>query len=212
MKLFDPNSPLMDALRKLADIMFCNIAFCVFSIPVFTIGASLSALFDCAWSLVEEKEDSFILRQFWRAFRRNFKQATLLWLLCLAVFAFLAAYYVVTGMLSGPLGRVYRVTFFLLCIVFLFGFQYLFPMQARYQMKLGQLLKNAWLLSAAALPWTLLSIAVPVLAVYLTFFMNPNLYHMAIFLWTALLFGIVAYLNSFFFRAAFRRIQPDSAS
>lgn len=208
MKLLDPNSPFMDALRKLSDIIFCNMMFCLFSLPIFTIGASLSALFSCTQSLVDETEDPFIIRQFWRAFRRNFKQATLLWLMCLAAFAFLGVYYVVTGMLGGILSRVYRMTFFLLAIIFLFGFQYLFPMQTRFPMKSGQLLKNAWLLSAAALPWTLCSIAVPALAVYLSFFMNPSALNLAVFLWAFLMFGIIAYINSFFFRQAFKRVEP----
>ena len=44
MRLFDLNSPLMVALGKLADIIICNIMFCLFSLPVITIGASLTAL------------------------------------------------------------------------------------------------------------------------------------------------------------------------
>lgn len=209
-KFFALDSPLMEALRKLADIMFCNIAFCICSLPVFTAGAALSALYDCVWSIMEETEDSIILRQFWRALRKNFKQATLLWLICLAAFAFLGAYYVVTGMLAGALSRVYRVTFFLLAILFLFGFQYLFPLQSHFRMKLGELLPTAWRLSMTALPWTLLSLLVPALAVYFSFFLNPSLYNLAVFFWFALLFGVVAYLNCFFFRMAFRQLRTAS--
>ena len=39
MKMFDPNGPLMIALGKLADIVICNIMFCLFSLPVFTVAA-----------------------------------------------------------------------------------------------------------------------------------------------------------------------------
>jgi hypothetical protein len=44
--------------------------------------------------------------------------------------------------------------------------------------------------------------------VYLTLFMNPGFLNMAVFLWAVLLFAIVAYLNSYFFRQAFRRLEP----
>ena len=64
MKLFDHSGPLMDALRKLTDLMFCNLAFCVFSLPLFTVGASLSALYTCTRSLVEDQEDAVIVRTF----------------------------------------------------------------------------------------------------------------------------------------------------
>jgi uncharacterized membrane protein YesL len=208
MKLFDHSGPLMDALRKLTDLMFCNLAFCVFSLPLFTVGASLSALYTCTRSLVEDQEDAVIVRTFWRGFRRNFGQATVLWLLCLLAAAVLGAYYWAVGLMPEGMRRLYRVTFFVLCMVFLFGFQYLFPLQARYRMKTRHLLKNAWLLSIAALPWTLCSLAVTGGMVYVTLFMNPGVLNMAVFLWAVLLFAIVAYLNSFFFRQAFRRLEP----
>lgn len=208
-QLFNLDSPLMDALRKLTDLMFCNLAFCVLSLPFFTAGAALSALYACTQSLVEETEDPIILRQFWRAFRSNFVQATVLWLLSLAAVAVLGAYYWAIGQMPPEMQKLYRVTCFLLCVVFLFGFQYLFPLQARYRMKTRHLLKNAWLLSIAALPWTLCSLGVTAGAVYLTVFMNPGFLNMAVLFWAMLLFAVVAYLNSFFFRLAFRRLEPQ---
>lgn len=210
-KFLDPNSPLMDALRKLTDLMFCNLAFCIFSLPLFTVGASLSALYTCTRALVDDEEDPIIVRTFWRAFRKNFPQATLLWLLCLAAAALLGAYYWAVGLMPLGVQKLYRVTFFLLCVVFLFGFQYIFPLQARYRMKMRHLLKNAWLLSVAALPWTLCSLGVTAGMVYLTLFMNPGFLNMAVLFWAMLLFAVVAYLNSFFFRQAFKRLEPMKA-
>lgn len=212
MKLFDPNSPLMTALGKLADVVICNIMFCLFSIPVVTVGAALTALFTCMQQLISEEEtesDGLIFRTFWRAFRQNFKQATLLWLICLLAFAFLGIYYWITQSMTGTVGRVYQVTFYILALVFLFGFLYIFPLQARFRNKLRYTLRNAWLLSIAALPWTLLALLILIAAVYLTFFLNPGGGNMAVYLWAVCGFGIVAYLDSFFFRRAFRKIRPE---
>lgn len=211
-KFLDPNSPLMDALRKLTDLMFCNLAFCIFSLPLFTVGASLSALYTCTRSLVDDAEDPVIVRTFWRAFRKNFGQATALWLLSLVMVALLGAYYWAVGLMPPAYQKLYRVTFFALCVVFLFGFQYFFPLQARYRMKTWHLLKNAWLLSIAALPWTLCSLGVTAGMVYLTLFMNPGFLNMAVLFWAMLLFAIVAYLNSFFFRQAFKRLELMNGS
>jgi uncharacterized membrane protein YesL len=212
MKLFDLNGPLMSALGKLADIVICNMMFCIFSLPIVTAGASLAALFACMQQLISDdaQDDGLIFRVFWRAFKQNFKQATLLWLLCLLAFGFLGVYYALVFSLEGILGRVYRVSFFVLCLVFLFGFQYLFPLQARYQNKLRHTIKNAWLLSVAAFPWTVLSLLVVGLGVYLSFFLSPNGFTMAVYLWAICGFGVLAYLNSFFFRRAFRKITPEA--
>ncbi|MCD8353265.1 MAG: DUF624 domain-containing protein [Clostridiales bacterium] len=205
-RIFGMDSPLMDALGKLSDLVFCNILFCLFCVPVFTIGASLTALYDCTLSIAEGTEDVFIPRQFWRAFRTGFKRSTLLWLVCLAAFALLGAYYLAVSSLTGPMARTYRVTFLALVLLFACGFQYLFPLQARFHMSVKEDLKNAWLLSAAALPCTLGTLAVPVAAFCLSFVMNPNVFYVAIFLWAIVVFAVVAYLNSFLFLRAFRKV------
>ena len=212
MKLFDMNGPLMIALGKLADVIICNIMFILFSLPVFTIGASLTALFTCMQELItdEEKDEGLIFRDFWRAFKSNFRQATAIWLICLLFLAFLFVYYWVTRSMAGSMGRVYQITFYLLVLVFLFGFLYLFPLQARYENSVRNTMRNAWLLSVAALPWTLLSLAVIIAAVYISFFMNKSA-NMAAYLWAVFGFGIIAYLDSFFFRRAFRKISPETA-
>ena len=95
MKIIDPNSPLIQALGKLSDVIICNMLFCIFSIPIVTVGAAMSALNSCMMLLVDDREDDIIVKDFWRAFKANFKQATGLWLLCLPVIAVLLAFYFV---------------------------------------------------------------------------------------------------------------------
>lgn len=207
MKIFSLEGPLMTALGKLADLVFCNILFVLFSLPVVTMGASLTALHSCCMSIVNDTEESFIPRKFWKAFRKDFRRSTAVWFVCLGVILLLGAYWMAVGMLGDAMQRMYRITFFVLFFLFLCGFQYVFPLAAQYPMKTGALLKNAWLLSAAALPWTLLSIAVEVGMVYLTLFMRPDSFSVSLFLWAFLLPALITYLNSFFFRMAFRRVE-----
>ena len=119
MKIFDPEGPLMTALAKLSDAVFCNIMFCLCSLPIFTIGAALAALYDCTMSIVEDTEKPSMFKQYWTSFRKNFKQATLLWLICLGVILILAAYSAAVGTLGGGLRKTYQVVFFLLAFLFL---------------------------------------------------------------------------------------------
>ena len=215
MKLFDPEGPLMSALGTLSDLVFCNLLFCLFSLPLFTIGASASALYDCTLSIVEQREASFIAAQFWQAFRRNFRRATLLWLILLVMALFLWAYSRAVDALDGDLQRLYRVTFLLLSFVFLMGGQYVFPLQARFSRMENDgekkspwgVLKTAYFLSAAALPWTLCAVGISVVAVYVSFFMNPAALNTAVFLWAFAVFAVIAYLQSFFFVRAFRILK-----
>ena len=70
MNLFDMNGPLMYNLGKLANIFLCNVLFCLFSLPLFTIGASLSALFACMQAMWDEDEDDIMAKQFFIAFKQ----------------------------------------------------------------------------------------------------------------------------------------------
>ena len=210
MKLFDSDGPLMTALSRFADIVICNLMFVLFSLPVFTIGASLTALYTCTLQFVyeEDRDTGLVFRDFWLAFRRNFKQATILWLICLLILLFLGAYYWAVQNLEGAAGRLYQITFYLLVFLFLFGFVYLFPLQARYENTVGNTLRNAWLLGAAAFPWTVLCILLVVAAFYISFVMNPDAVNLFTYLWGTCGFGLVAYLQSFLIRRAFSKLDP----
>lgn len=207
MGAFAPDSPLMEALGKLADLAFCTVLFLLCSLPILTMGAAWAALYDCTLSIAQDTEDTFIPRQFWGAFRANLKRSIPVWLICLGAVALLALYRAVIGTIGGLMGRSYQVLFFVLVMLFICGFQYLFPLMARYPMKTKELLKNAWLLSAAALPYTLGTLVITGGMVYLTLFMNPDAFNIMVYLWAFVLPAIVAYLNSFLFLKAFEKIE-----
>lgn len=207
MKIIDPNSPLIQALGKLSDVIICNMLFCIFSLPLFTLGAALSAMHSCMMLLIEDKEDDLIVKDFWRAFKANFKQATAIWLLCLPVIVLLLAFYFVVNALIDILGRAYLIPYFFLLVLFICGFLYLFPIQARYKLRLRDIIKNAWLLSIGALPWTLLCLLVIAGAVFLTFRMMS--FDMCLFIWAVMGFALVCYLNTFWYRQAFKKMDPN---
>ena len=209
MGLFDMNGSLMYALGKLANIFLCNVLFCLFCLPLFTAGAALAALYSCMQAIWADDEDDIMAKQYVDAFKLNFKQGTALWLVCMAAFAFFGIYYVIISSMTGIAGRTYRISFFVMCMLFLFGFQYLFPLQARYRNSVKNTLRNAWLLGIAALPWTLLSIILVAAAVHISFFMDPGAINLAVFLWGMAGFGLVAYLNCIFFGKAFQMIDPE---
>ena len=76
-------SRLHEALTALIDIVWLGILWLLCSLPVVTVGAASAALYytmvKCVRHDIPEPT-----RFFFRAFHKNFRQATLLWLLCLA--------------------------------------------------------------------------------------------------------------------------------
>lgn len=209
MRLFDLDGPLFTAMSKLSKIVAVNIVFCICCIPIVTVGAATTALHDCMRALLEEVDDDKLVRRFFKTFKQKFVPSTILWILCLFVFAFLFVYQNVIKDIRGTFGRSYQIMLYFLSIIFLFGFQYIFPMQARYEVNIRYILKNAWIVSILALPWSLASIAATGIMIYVSFFMNTDMIGTAAYLWLVAGFGVLSYINNIFFQKAFEKVMPE---
>ena len=80
---FDMDNPVMRTLSMLADIVILNLLTLFCSLPIVTAGAAFTALNDACIRLVR-MEDGELGRDYFRAFKANFKNGTLAWLLFLA--------------------------------------------------------------------------------------------------------------------------------
>lgn len=80
---FNYDNPVWRFIGKLGDLILLNILWIVCSIPVFTIGASTTAVYYVTLKLARDEGDSTI-RSFFHSFKSNFRQATAIWLILLA--------------------------------------------------------------------------------------------------------------------------------
>ena len=78
---------VMRALSKICDMVFLNVLWVICSIPIVTIGPSTTALYTVMLKIVRN-EEGYIFRGFFKAFKENFKQSTVIWLI-IAVFSVL---------------------------------------------------------------------------------------------------------------------------
>ncbi len=194
MKIFDSDGVVMEVLGKLADIIFMNFTFVLLSLPIFTIGASVTAMYDCSFSLLNDQEDVFLPRQFWKSFCRNFKRSTGAWMISLAAILFFAAYAWVIRFFDGSLGQMYKVTLFVLLFLFFIGFQYVFPLIAQTNRKVKEIWKLSWKLAVVALPWSIANMAAIIgMTLFFTLAIPANT---SIYLWAFLFFGLITYISS----------------
>ena len=84
MKLFSYDSKFSQAILKLCYSCYLNLLWFLCSIPVFTAGAATTALYDVTLR-ISRGEDPSLTSRFFRAFRENFRQSTILWLIMLAL-------------------------------------------------------------------------------------------------------------------------------
>ena len=66
------DKPWFSVLTKLTYSAYLNILWLICSLPIFTIGASTTALFYCTLKMAEDRDEG-LTRMFFRAFRSNFK-------------------------------------------------------------------------------------------------------------------------------------------
>lgn len=208
-KLFRMDSPLMRFLTKIADLMVLNILFCVTSIPLITIGASWTALYSVTLKMVRDEEGS-VSRSYFRSFRQNFRQATLLWLGVLVVLALLVLdIRVLNGMAGGTAPGLLRVGVEILALLGIMVLQYLFPSLARFEASLADTLKNACIMALAHLPKTALMTAAVVGAVWITLINNTTI-AIGLMVWPLIGFSLMAFGNSGILRKIFDNYVPKA--
>lgn len=203
------DSPLMRFLTKIADLMVLNILFCVTSIPLITIGASWTALYSVTLKMVRDEEGS-VSRSYFRSFRQNFRQATLLWLGVLVVLALLVLdIRVLNGMSEGTAPGLLRVGVEILALLGIMVLQYLFPSLARFEASLADTLKNACMMALAHLPKTALMTAAAVGAVWITLINNTTI-AVGLMVWPLIGFSLMAFGNSGILRKIFDNYVPKA--
>lgn len=197
---FSPDSKFMQTMSRLADLVVLNLLFLVSCVPLFTIGAASTAMYTVCFQLGTEKE-SGIFRTYFRSFRENFKQSTILFLilalLLLALFFDTLLLFSMTGWLRY--GCV--LTGFLLVLAVLM-YSYAFPLLSQFANSTRQTLKNSLFLSLGYLPRSLLIGALNVFPLALAL-LNLYTFLQTAMMWAFLYFSAAAYFNSLLLKKVF---------
>ncbi|MCC8026274.1 MAG: YesL family protein [Clostridium sp.] len=208
--IFNYDNALWRFIGKLADLMILNLLWTICSIPIFTIGASTTALYYVTLKLAKDEGNS-VFASYFRSFKGNFRQATALWFIVLGAGAVLAVdcWFFFTGQM--PMAEYLKLMLTaltgVLFIFYLFIAVYVFPLQSRFYNPVKKTLLNAFFMSVRHLPFTLGLLAADLLLGTVFCF---SLFYMPQLTALLTLFGIplVAFVNSFFLNAVFKHYMP----
>jgi uncharacterized membrane protein YesL len=202
--LFSADSVLMRGLTRLADVMILNLLFIISSLPVLTLGASLTALNFTAMRIGTGACNS-VTADYVRSFKKNLRQGTVLALALAGFAAVLAAWYAV--LTSSALGA--EAELVLLAIWYILAFSlattalFAFPYIASFEGRTRDVLRNALLLSWRHLPTALATLAIVMLSSGVTvFFPHATGYGL---IWLLLGFAGIAVANGFLFTRIFSK-------
>jgi uncharacterized membrane protein YesL len=209
--LFSADSVLMRGLTRLADVMILNLIFIATSLPIITLGASLTALNFTAMRIATGECNS-VTGDYFRSFRRNFRQATVIWLILLAMIAVLAAWYVVvTNLALGPLAELGLLAlWYVLAFNFAAAALFVFPYLANFEGRTTEVLGNARRLSWKHPFTTLAAMALIALSLIVTVF-YPQFTGYGLF-WILVGFAGIATINGALFARVFSKYLATPTS
>ena len=203
-QIFNPDNFFWKCFDKMADVVGLSLLWFLCSLPVVTIPAASTALYDCAARCVRGGEPT-VYSRFFRTFKREFKLVTpagLLWggavLLPMAGSRILAA-----ASQGSRLLAMLAVMYYVLMAIPAGMLCWLFPLASRYQLTFRELNRTALQLWLAHLPSTAAMAALLALCVDIT---------VQLLLPVCCLPCLLALAHSLFVERAFRKHMPEEES
>ena len=154
MKIFSMDSAFYRFISRLGDLMIVNILFLVGCLGIITIGPSLSAMYTMLLKFVRN-ESGYVAREFWKAYRENFKQSIILWVICMAADVLLYYDIILSDTLGGTVGQGLKIIFLFFGIIYFSVLSYLFAVQSRFENTLWNTVKNSFWMAMGYLPFTI---------------------------------------------------------
>lgn len=166
MKFFSYDSKFSQIILKICSGCYLNLLWFLCSLPIVTAGASTAALYSVTLKLARDEEPR-LFSEFFKAFRDNFKQATVLWLIMLVLGMVLGAdgyiLYHLYRSTAGALGVICTIGLALIIvasIAYVVVLIYLFPLTASVKNTNFNMLKYSLLVGIRYLFCTILVFAI----------------------------------------------------
>ena len=173
-------------LTHIFDFILLNILWLLTSIPIVTLGTATAALYSVMMSVVEKKE-GYIIKDYWKAFCRNFKQSTVVWILLLFLGACLWFDLTLIGVVPGLFRQIGTVVLGAVLIFYFMECIFVFPLIAKFE--------NALLIPVSRLPYALMILFMTGAAIIVTF-LNQRTIMIGAVIWSAIGVSVLSYANS----------------
>lgn len=160
-RLFDYDGPVMRIITKIAYSAYLNVLWLICCLPVVTVGASTTALFYVTVKIARNEEGG-LTRAFFRSFKQNFRQATVIWLIMLALGIVLGidGYVFYHMRFSSVLWTVGTAAFLVALAAYFIVLMYIFPLLSYFENTTRAMFKNAIMIGMRFLLCTVMMAAI----------------------------------------------------
>lgn len=201
--LLNLDSPLMIFLSNLTDVVILNVLCLICCIPIITIGPAVTAMHYVTLKMTKE-ESGYVTRNFFKSFKENFKQSTIVWLVFLVIsVVFVLDFKILQSwgmsenkVLTIAIGSIYLLT----CLTVM----YILVLLSHFENTVRQTVKNAFYMCILHIFKTIIMAVIYLIPFFLLAIhsaMTP------IFL----ILGLAgpAYINSFLWNSIFKKYEPE---
>ena len=204
--LFNLDNAFMQLLTRVGDFIIVNFLCLVCCLPVITAGAAISATHRVMQDFVMDNEGS-LCKTFFRVFKENFKQATVVWLVFLFIAVALTANLIITYLfVSDIVQSVFYVVLAAVALIVYGIVLYMFPLLTRYRNTLKEHLRNAMVLMIINPHRTIgmmLLHALPVIIIWLSF----NVFMQTLVFWLFVGISFTIYMDTVFLKKMFIKLE-----
>ena len=206
---FNYDNPIWRFVGRLGDMILLNVLWILCSLPIVTIGASTTALYYCTLKIVRNEDDGDI-KMFFKSFKLNFKQATIIWIpmLLLGMLLVFDFNFFGTALAGAGIARILLQGLTIaMIVIWIFVFTYVWPLLSRFDNTVKNTVTNAAYMSIRYLGSTLSMLISDVIIIAIGY---VALYYMAWITAFMVLMGypLLAWVNSTMLDHIFEKYMP----
>ncbi|MBQ3028333.1 MAG: YesL family protein [Lachnospiraceae bacterium] len=202
---FSSDNKFFVLMSKIFDVMVLSLIWLVLCLPIITIGPASTAVYYTMVKVIR-RERSYLLKEFFRSFKLNFKQGAILTLIYAALVAIMYFDFRYVQELSeagSKYGPMLFGAFLVLAIFVVFTAVYIFPLLSRFTVTIKNLIKWSFFIAIRHIGWTLLLgvlfIGTALLMFFAFFYMPPLIIFLP---------GVYTLIVSFPMEHIFKRYMP----
>lgn len=201
----NPDNAFFSFMGKAFDMFVLNVIWLVCCIPVITIVPATTAMYYAVVKVIR-RERSYAIKEYFRSFKRNFKQGAVF-----SVIAFVAIFVMYidfryAAMLieqGDSMGSTYLGIFIIVAFLLCSIYAYICPVLSRFDMKLGGLFKSSFLMATRHFPTTIVLLVLMVAVLLGSYILLPGIFILPV---------VGTLVASFLIERVFKKYMPAKES
>ena len=207
-RIFAVDGKIYKLLENLSDYVLLNVAFVLGCLPLLTIGAALTALYDITERL-QNGEKVRIFRDYFSSYAAHFRTSTFIWVIQFIFYLIIFLYVMMFQGSESLLGKIYYVFTVLMAYINTAVALYVYPVISRYRNNIAGYVRLAFVSSHMFIYYTIIMMAVFAVLAFVVF-SSAAFIGWSMFIFLTFGFAVLAYIYNLMFSRVFERLEKNN--